>query len=289
MARTKVEIQVIKIDPQVLPRDSKSNEVVQRYADVIRRDGDLPDPTVFYDGKLFWLADGLYRYRAHRDMDAKFIFCDVHKGSREDAIWYASGANREHGVPLTQQEKHRAAENVLRTPSLASKTDGVIGEQTGYTGARIQQIRAGLEKAGKVEPREDVQYQSGGTRRTRPKKKTAKKKSGPKPGPKLKDGLGKSVPDWGREFVSELKPINDWLTKLSTLAKDYAALRQTPAGSQLDAVVCSTMDEIANTVQHSKFFCICDPCREAEAIRKSCTTCKGRGWLSREQYDKTLE
>ncbi len=283
----------IKVDPEVVPRDSKSSEVVQRYADVIRRGGELPRPVVFFDGKTNWLADGLYRLRAHKDLELENIVCDLRKGSREDAIWYAAGANREHGMPLTSAEKRRAAENVLRTPSLADRSDSVIGDQTGYTGARIQQIRAGLVKDGKMKKRKTVTDSTGKKRKPakQPKKQpdSSATTAASKSGPKLKDGLGKPVPDWGREFVSDLKPINDWLTKLSALAKDYAALRQIPAGSQLDAVVCSTLDEIANTVQHSKFFCICEPCREAENIRKSCTTCKGRGWLSREQYDKTLE
>ena len=306
MAKLKVEVEVIKVDPEVLPRDSKSKEVLKEYTDVIRRGETLPDPVVFNDGKTIWLADGLYRLLSHKDLKLKTIVCDLRQGSREDAIWYAAGANREHGMPLTATEKRRAADNVLRTPELAKKSNPIIGEQTGFTGARIQQFRAALEKKGAIAEQTTLTDIKGRTR-SKPSSGSTKKTSGAtraasgtksgesKPsaqktrGPKLKDGLGKTIPDWGREFVTQMKPINDWLTKLSTLSKDYAALRQTPAGSQLDAVVCATIDEIANTVQQSKFFCVCDPCREAENIRKSCKTCKGRGWLSRQQYDKTLE
>jgi uncharacterized ParB-like nuclease family protein len=106
------EIPLHKItrDKRLQMRDGTNPGVVKEYAECL---GDLPPCKVVTDGKHFWLTDGWHTYEAHKAKGRTFIRCFVREGTYLDALIDAAGANHNHGLRRTNDDKRRAVEVLL--------------------------------------------------------------------------------------------------------------------------------------------------------------------------------
>jgi hypothetical protein len=68
----------------------------------------LPECVVFHDGEHYFLADGHHRYQAASEAGCAEIPCEVRQGDKTAALWFAIGANAEHGLRRTNEDKRRA-------------------------------------------------------------------------------------------------------------------------------------------------------------------------------------
>jgi hypothetical protein len=112
----------LRIDGGTQPRVAINEEAVSDYAERLRESVVLPPVAAFFDGVVYWLADGFHRYHAHRRAGREAIAVDVHDGGLREAILYSVGANTEHGLRRTNEDKHKAVETLL-THEIASKDE----------------------------------------------------------------------------------------------------------------------------------------------------------------------
>lgn len=98
----------IKIDGGTQSRAHLNDEAIVEYAAAIGDGAVLPPVTVYYDGAAHWLADGFHRYHAAKKAGRDSIAADIRQGTRRDAILYSVGANDDHGVRRTLDDKRRA-------------------------------------------------------------------------------------------------------------------------------------------------------------------------------------
>lgn len=117
-----LKLSQIRIDGGTQPRVEISQEVVADYADQLRGGVEFPPVMVFFDGVAYWLADGFHRYHAHRSAGQDTIIADIQDGGLREAILYSVGANSEHGLRRTNEDKRRAVETML-TNEIASKDE----------------------------------------------------------------------------------------------------------------------------------------------------------------------
>ncbi len=89
-------------------------DVVREYADEMAAGTIFPPVEVYYDGSIYWLADGFHRVAAARKLDRETIEAEVHEGGDRDAILHGIGSNASHGIRRTQADKRRAVERLLR-------------------------------------------------------------------------------------------------------------------------------------------------------------------------------
>lgn len=141
MARLKIAD--IRVDEAVLPRDAHK-PTVDAYARYGRTHDDLPPVVVFRVNQDNILADGLQRLSAATERGETEIEADVRKGTLADAIWYAAGANRSHGLPMTNAQKRKAVENVLNEPGLRNRSAVSIAEQVGVSTGLVDRVATSL-------------------------------------------------------------------------------------------------------------------------------------------------
>lgn len=128
----KLNLYVIRTDGGTQPRAGLDEEVVDNYREGYIAGAKLPPLDVFYDGSVYWLADGFHRLdgakRADFDMGGKLSTVDVHlhQGTRRDAVLFSVGANATHGLPRTNADKHRAVMVLLNDPDWSTWSDGLI-------------------------------------------------------------------------------------------------------------------------------------------------------------------
>ncbi len=89
-------------------------DVVREYADEMAAGTVFQPVEVYYDGSIYWLAEGYHRVAAARLIERETIDAEVLDGGERDAILHGIGSNASHGLRRTQADKRRAVERLLR-------------------------------------------------------------------------------------------------------------------------------------------------------------------------------
>ena len=88
-------------------------DIVREYADDMAAGAVFPLVEVYYDGSIYWLAEGYHRVEAARLLERETIDAEVLDGGERDAILRGIGSNASHGLRRTQADKRRAVERLL--------------------------------------------------------------------------------------------------------------------------------------------------------------------------------
>ena len=142
--RKKVPIAKIDLHTQVRARVDRA--VVQRYAELIKEGTEFPPVDLFRDGERtrFDLADGYHRLRAYEKLRRATIPARVHAGTRDEAWWFALGANRTHGLRLGAGDVRRAVQMAVKRRPDASQR--VIAAHVGCSHRYVGMVRNELEE-----------------------------------------------------------------------------------------------------------------------------------------------
>jgi len=138
-----VGLSAIRVDDDMQVRAGINQQVVEEYAAKLRAGAKFPPIVVFADALGFYIADGNHRYRAHDLAGRTTIEVELRQGTKADALWYALGANKAHGLQLSKQDKRHA---VLR--AFASFPDRGAAEIADHVGCSAQWaciVRRGTE------------------------------------------------------------------------------------------------------------------------------------------------
>ena len=120
-----LELKQIRIDGGTQPRVEMDQDVLAEYAELLRNGTTFPPVTVFFDGVAYWLADGFHRYHAHRMVGHDSIAVDGQDGGLREAILYSVGANTEHGLRRTNEDKRKAVETMLTNDIVSKDNEGI--------------------------------------------------------------------------------------------------------------------------------------------------------------------
>lgn len=143
-----IAIAEINVDPELQARCNINEDAVADYAEAMEREDRLPPIVVFFDGQLYWLADGFHRLRAHERIGRTHIACQVQEGSRDDAAWYALGANRPNGMRLNNADKARAVSLALRLHP--ERSNSLIARHIGVSDKTVAKRRDELTSGSEI-------------------------------------------------------------------------------------------------------------------------------------------
>jgi hypothetical protein len=132
----KLELSQIKRDGGTQARLNLNHEAVEDYSAAMKEGAEFPPAVVFHDGKDYWLADGFHRCAAADYAGINSIEAEVRTGSRREALRYALGANKQHGVRPTREDKRHAVNLALDDAELCELSNydlaGAIGVSEGF-------------------------------------------------------------------------------------------------------------------------------------------------------------
>ena len=145
-----VALEHIRTDGGTQARAKLDDATVEEYAALIGTGANVPPVVVFYDGEAYWLADGFHRVAARAKAGRVTVPAEVHAGTREDAQWYACGANKEHGLRRSRSDAQRAVELALRNPHAVGKSNREIARHVGVDDKTVGAHRARLEARAEI-------------------------------------------------------------------------------------------------------------------------------------------
>ena len=94
--------------------------------------------------------DGWHRVMAAEQIGAMDIPAEVRKGGKDEALWYAIGANKAHGLPMKRGDIRRAVEMAVRT--WPDKSIEEIAGQVGCSPSWAGDIRKDISATGIIPP-----------------------------------------------------------------------------------------------------------------------------------------
>ena len=127
-----VEINRITVNEIVQQRVQLDETVIFEYTELIEDGGQFPPLKVFDDGQNLILADGRHRYEAYQLVEIDMVPVEIIKGTERDAILYAVGANADHGLRRTNDDKRYAVKTMLDR----QRVGRVVGWRNRPKGAR---------------------------------------------------------------------------------------------------------------------------------------------------------
>lgn len=134
-----IRLDDIVVDAGTQVRAAIHEPTVADYADRLGEGVTFPAVVLFHDGNRYYLADGFHRVMAHRRAGRLAIDAEVRAGTREDALWFALGANKANGQRLTEQDKRHALLAAFHVwPERSAR---VVAEQIGCSSTYASRIR----------------------------------------------------------------------------------------------------------------------------------------------------
>lgn len=117
-------------------------EIVEEYAQAMRDGAAFPPINVFYDGAKHWCWDGCHRIHAARQAEKPSIIAIVESGSRRDALLAAAGANTEHGLRRSNDDKRRAVQMLLEDEEWSGWSDREIARRCNVDHVFVGKMRS---------------------------------------------------------------------------------------------------------------------------------------------------
>lgn len=130
----------ISIDGGTQARAAIHAATVNEYAEAMSDGETLPPAVVFFDGAQHHLADGFHRLHANRQIGATTMECEVRTGTLQDARLYAYGANKDHGLRRTSDDKRKAVQGMLA--DFPDWSDRAIAKHVGVSHPFVAAIRS---------------------------------------------------------------------------------------------------------------------------------------------------
>jgi len=133
----------IRIDGGTQPRTELNEAVIAEYAELLSQGVPFPAITVYFDGVNYWLADGFHRYWAAQQTDTE-LAVNVIQGSQRDAILHSVGANANHGLRRSNEDKRKAVTTLLLDEEWCQWSDRAIARQCQVNDKTVAKIRREL-------------------------------------------------------------------------------------------------------------------------------------------------
>ena len=136
-----VQIEEIRIDPDVQSRQKLNCEVIREYSSAYQSGKAMPAVSVFQEGEWFWLSDGFHRVAAARDAGLQSILCEVRLGDKRTAILFSVGANAHRGLPRSNEDKRRSVRMLLSDSEWNQFSNREIGKIASVSHTLVAAIR----------------------------------------------------------------------------------------------------------------------------------------------------
>ena len=136
-----LKLSQIKRDGNTQARLNLNHEAVEDYSVAMREGAAFPPVVVFHDGEYYWLADGFHRCAAADYAGIGAIEADIRTGGRREALRYAFGANKRHGVRPTREDKRHALNLALDDETLCGLPNRELAGEIGVSEGFIRKVK----------------------------------------------------------------------------------------------------------------------------------------------------
>lgn len=139
-----IPLKAVRIDGGTQSRVELCQATISEYTESIRSAIEMPPITAFWDGSVYWLADGFHRFHAHRHAGAMEISANIHTGTMRDAILFSVGANANHGLRRTNEDKRRAVTTLLNDDEWATWSNEAVARACNVSPHTVASVKGAI-------------------------------------------------------------------------------------------------------------------------------------------------
>lgn len=281
-----LELHELEHDTATQSRVAIDPDTVERYGELMRDGHKFPPIVVFYDGVRYWVADGWHRVSAAEWASKKSILCELRKGTKEDAIVYATGANARHGKAMSNADKRKCVETVLKLRGDWSSR--AIADHVGVGHHFVEKVRGEVGAAptcGGPSLAEQLATRTGRDGKSYPATPSTKEHPDDYCTPITAESLSDDDEDPMLELIAD--PYRRWQSQLSKIAAEVREEAEDPERPYLkDRVTRITTDlqTVRNAIRAVEPVEFCSACGG-----ESCSKCRYSGYLSRGVVNQRVE
>jgi hypothetical protein len=271
------------------------DDVVARYAALIKDGVKFKPVDIVNDGKENYLWDGRHRYHAYRKLDKKYIPCSVEPGSLRDAIFFSFHANHDHGLPRQPGVAKDIILIILADSEWGKMPVKEIAEWVGVTRRHVEKIIAEKKEA---EQKKDAGKNEANVKMgknfdanssqdnvdSKPENEENEVNINLDKSPVLLDSVGEIVPE---KFIPIFARINEIKTYIHQLNQMLKTIKDARANNDLLWSHCKINPlevEVKNVTRNLRFslpYTVCCYCR---GDGKNCRACGELGWVNEQSY-----
>lgn len=279
MKAKKLLIDVLDLKADTQSRVALCKETIAEYAKAVLAGVELPPIDVFFDGSDYYIGDGWHRAFAWLDAKIANIPVIMHNGGQRDALLFAAGANKTHGLNRTNADKRRAVEIMLRDAEWAEWSNVRIAEHCGVGDMLVADVRRQVPESGTsddFEQEEEVEESDGEPAPTEaPKPATRVGKDGKRYPVKEKPAAvkGPSIATLSMPYKRACNDLVRIKSDLNAIAKD----EKTGAHLATKIVrITRDIDSLRGAINQSEPLELCGKCRG-----DGCQHCARTGFWTR--------
>jgi ParB-like chromosome segregation protein Spo0J len=145
-----ININNIIIDKGTQSRAGINDEVVADYAYAMQQGDQFPPVIVYFDGVDYYLADGFHRLHAIKRLGKASVQADVRTGTLRDAILYSLGANRDHGLRRTNEDKRKCVRTLLEDFEWGEMSIAEMANKCGVSPQLVAAVKHEMETGSRL-------------------------------------------------------------------------------------------------------------------------------------------
>lgn len=135
-------ISQIRVDKSLQSRVAMHVEHQREFSQAMLRGDVFPPVILFFDGKVYWLADGFHRLAAAKAARCfQSIRAEIRYGAKRDAMIFSAGANIKFSIPRTPADVRKSISLLLEDETCFAWPDIDIAKHVGSTQATVRSER----------------------------------------------------------------------------------------------------------------------------------------------------
>ena len=144
----------LQVDDGIQPREHLDLATIRAYTETYQEaaPGEEPFPPldVFHVQDTYYVADGFHRLAAAREADRETLPCQVHAGSKRDAMVFACFANVRRGLRYHHGDWGRILARLSADPEVARRSDRQLATELGVSHVYVWKIRTRVEEEARL-------------------------------------------------------------------------------------------------------------------------------------------
>jgi hypothetical protein len=135
----------VQIERSLQARVRLNRQWVGSLYEVLEQGKDFKDKIeVYFDGTVYWLADGFHRAAAYEKKGWVKVKALVRQGTHRDAMIHAVGANDAHGLPRSRKDIQRAISLLLDDEQYARLSNRTLAKIVHCSDKTVGAVRENL-------------------------------------------------------------------------------------------------------------------------------------------------
>jgi hypothetical protein len=183
---------------------------VHQYSALMREQVEFPPIRLWFDGEVYWVADGFHRLEATKAIGITVIKASIFKGTIEDAIWDSFSANSRHGLKRTATEIRAILARTFQHTHSKNLSNVEIGRHLGVPEATVRRWRHRLSSSNDDDGSRVV-HRNGTTYTLHPKHTRTPPIVKAKPYRQLRSELAEMQNSCGPDLAGLLEIVASWI------------------------------------------------------------------------------